>query len=89
MLREKSYMGAWYNFEYILDEIQYKIEALQPRATHLTNKLRDILGTAMHRKLFIYHKISNGVARGVMVIVVGNGHGDSSSNPGRDCLQFT
>ena len=25
-----------------------------------------------------------GCARGVMVIVVGNGHGDSSSNPGRD-----
>ena len=25
-----------------------------------------------------------GGARGVMVIVVGNGHGDSSSNPGRD-----
>ena len=24
----------------------------------------------------------NGGARGVMVIVVGNGHGDSSSNPG-------
>ena len=23
-------------------------------------------------------------ARGVMVIVVGNGHGDASSNPGRD-----
>ena len=23
-------------------------------------------------------------ARGVMVIVVGNGHGDSSSNPGRE-----
>ena len=23
-------------------------------------------------------------ARGVMVIVVGNGHGDTSSNPGRD-----
>ena len=28
-------------------------------------------------------------ARGVMVIVVGNGHGDSSSNPGRDWLHFT
>ena len=27
---------------------------------------------------------NNGGARGVMVIVVGNGHGDSSSNPGRD-----
>ena len=26
----------------------------------------------------------NGGARGVMVIVVGNGHGDLSSNPGRE-----
>ena len=26
----------------------------------------------------------HGGARGVMVIVVGNGHGDTSSNPGRD-----
>ena len=25
----------------------------------------------------------------VMVIVIGNGHGDTSSNPGRDCLHFT
>ena len=28
-------------------------------------------------------------ARGVVVIVVGNGHGDTSSNPGRDWLHFT
>ena len=27
--------------------------------------------------------IRQGSARGVMVIVVGNGHGDTSSNPGR------
>ena len=27
-----------------------------------------------------------GGARGVMVIVVGNGHSDTSSNPGRDIL---
>ena len=27
--------------------------------------------------------------RVVMVIVVGNGHGDTSSNPGRDWLHFT
>ena len=27
--------------------------------------------------------------RGVMVIVVGNGHSDASSNPGRDWLHFT
>ena len=30
-----------------------------------------------------------GGARGVMVIVVGNGHGDTSSNPGRTWLHFT
>ena len=28
-------------------------------------------------------------ARGVMVIVVGNGHGDMSSNSGQDWLHFT
>ena len=28
-------------------------------------------------------------ARSVMVIVVGNGHGDKSSNPGQDWLHFT
>ena len=28
-------------------------------------------------------------ARGVMLIVVGNGYGDTSSNPWRDCLHFT
>ena len=28
-------------------------------------------------------------ARGVIVIVVGSGHGDTSSNPGRDWLHFT
>ena len=31
----------------------------------------------------------SGGARGVMVIVVGHGHGDTSSNPGRDWLHFT
>ena len=30
-----------------------------------------------------------GGARGVMVIVVGNEHGDTSSNPGRDWFHFT
>ena len=30
-----------------------------------------------------------GGARGVMVIVVGNGHGDTRTNPGRDWLHFT
>ena len=30
-----------------------------------------------------------GGARGVIVIVVGNEYGDTSSNPGRDWLHFT
>ena len=30
-----------------------------------------------------------GGACGVMVIIVGNGHGDTSSNPGWDWLHFT
>ena len=34
-------------------------------------------------------QLQNGGARGVMVIVVGNGHGDMSSNPGQDWLHFT
>ena len=33
--------------------------------------------------------MTNGGAHGVMVIVVGSGHGDMSSNPERDWLHFT
>ena len=39
--------------------------------------------------LNIYQIEIVGGARGVMVIVAGNGHGDTSSNPGRDWLHFT
>ena len=38
--------------------------------------------------IYNVHKMHGG-ACGVMVIVVGNGHGDSSSNPGREWLHFT
>ena len=38
--------------------------------------------------LLRYKKHSGGVC-GVMVIVVGIGHDDTSSNPGRDWLHFT
>ena len=37
---------------------------------------------------YCYIEILGG-ACDVMVIVVGNGHGDTSSNPGRDWLHFT
>ena len=35
------------------------------------------------------HGVMERGARGVMVIVVGNGHGNTSSNPGRHWLHFT
>ena len=34
-------------------------------------------------------QLNDGCARGVIVIVVANGHSDMSSNPGRDWLHFT
>ena len=34
--------------------------------------------------LYSSTRYADGGARGVMVIVVGNGYGDTSSNPGRD-----
>ena len=37
----------------------------------------------------IHCKKTEGGARGVIVIVVGNEHGDTSSNPGRNSLHFT
>ena len=40
--------------------------------------------TSPHLPITIY-----GGIRGAMVIIVGNGHGDTSSNPGRDRLHFT
>ena len=44
---------------------------------------------AYHTHTYIHTYIHHGGARGVVVIVVGNGHGDTSSNPGRDWLHFT
>ena len=37
----------------------------------------------------LVNNLPTGGARGVMVIIVGNGHGDTSSNPRRDWLHFT
>ena len=45
--------------------------------------------STLHKKKNQIIPYSFGGARGVVVIVVGNGHGDTSSNPGRDWLHFT
>ena len=44
--------------------------------------------THIYIYIYIYIYIRAGVC-GVMVTVVGNGHGEMSSNPGRDCLYLT
>ena len=44
---------------------------------------------APHARVSGHHLQTEGGARGIVVIVVGNGHGDTSSNPGRDWLHFT
>ncbi len=39
----------------------------------------------VQQRVLLVGEIHFGGARGVMVIVVGNGHGDTSSNPGGPC----
>ena len=48
------------------------------------NELRTIFTIRLRRKLLYFSNALQGGACGVIVIVVGNGHGDTSSNPGRD-----
>ena len=45
--------------------------------------IKKLINPILGREPTAYKDIS------VMVIVVGNGHGDMSSNPGRDWLYFT
>ena len=54
----------------------------------MSNRYIHLLNTSITDRM--YHKASFfGGARGVIVVVVGNEHGDTSSNPGRDWLHFT
>ena len=44
----------------------------------------------IYTSYIIYFTVKSfGGAHGVMVVIVGNGHGDTSSNPGRDWLHFS
>ena len=47
-----------------------------------------IIGNFVFWKTCLLSKILNAY-HGVVIIVVGKGHGDTSSNPGRDWLHFT
>ena len=44
--------------------------------------------TALCHKVY-EHVYLNGGTHGIMVITIGNGHGNPSSNPETDCLHFT
>ena len=56
----------------------------------LFSSIYSVVGKELLRHLKnIYLYTCRGGARGVMVIVAGNIHGDTSSNPGRDWLDFT
>ena len=61
-----------------MEEIAEKLNIFEPPSNSL-----------MKKNLITQYPIQYGGARGVMVIFVGNRHGDTSSNPGRDWLHFT
>ena len=69
-----------------------KLNSLNKNKRHLCDKVANmpdsdsIVRKSELQSLYYLHFAG---ARGVMVIVVGNGHGDTSSNPGRDWLHFT
>ena len=48
-----------------------------------------IFANNQFKTMQILHIWKKGGARGVMVIVVRNGHGATSSNPGRDCISHS
>ena len=52
----------------------------------LNHILREVTGRyKLHKRQEEYKQPNiRGGARGIMITVVGNGHGDTSSNPGRD-----
>ena len=66
-------------FKYELLAISSNVQAIQDDDRFKTPVIIYTLETI--------YQIAN--ARGVMVIVVGNGHGDTSSNPWHDWLHFT
>ena len=71
------------NGMYLLNTLGYVL--LLPNAVDMALIETVIIYEQHNSNLVQYMSLGRlGGARGVMVIVVGNGHGDSSSNPGRE-----
>ena len=79
--------SAWNTDQYThmkFDQMKFIFWHSHPCSPHTTS-----IGVAVLGSHWSKNSSTAAGARGVVVIVVGNGHGDTSSNPGRDWLHFT
>ena len=88
---ENRYSFGWVNIWIWFTQAIQEHKLLSSTATHththgLTHTRTNVYSASQFRIRCLYHL---GGARGVMVLVVGNGHGNTSSNPGRDWLHCT
>ena len=75
----------------LIKSLVQELEDLEITGDHLNNSIIKV-GQNNEKSLRDLRRLAVTLtpgACGVMVIVVGNGHGDTSSNPGRDWLHFT
>ena len=70
-----------YKLFFILHDRQYSVDFIV-QFLWITSLFVMLLLSNISRVYFVFYYMSG--ARGVMFIVVGNGHGDTSSIPGRD-----
>ena len=96
---EIRYQGSW--DAVMMDDYCWNLKRALPAAEHSRSlkkrkfkpwSLNNEATCNLHVLTFInaHHSVySFGGARGVVVIAVGNEHGDTSSNPGRNWLHFT
>ena len=77
--------------QHIWDRSEFSEKFWKPDDTccHSYSSKRPPAKAPVKNSLAISDKQANGGTRGVIVIVVGNGHGDTSSTPGRKSLHFT
>ena len=81
----------YYLFIFLLSEMyNFRSVCLCNDLWTLVKFLKSLFFPAIHSTHSYIHTVNvYTCARGVMVIVAGYGHGDASSNPGRDWLHFT
>ena len=66
------------------NESEVKLQTIDANLVNYAWRVSGKLSTSQSSLVFQLHNLGKRGARGVMVIAVGNGHGNTSSNPGRD-----